>query len=648
MQSFKNLRIVTKFIVWFLIISLTPLAIATYLSYTSSRKALKDEATSRLTAIADSKASQIEGYLRKAKKDAATVAYVPEVVEALGRLADVYRSLGPDAPEYGSLEQEFRPIAAYYQQSFGYDDIFMFNSDGSALFAIKEKKYSKSLYEIALERGSELTNIFIKAKASQETELSNFEYDHAAKKVVFFIATPVFQATGLLGVVVIRVNSQGIDEFVQDYTGLGKTGETIIAAKRQEGAVFITPCRSDPQAAFKRTVPSGSPAGLDIQRAIGGENGSGLTLDYQKRRVLAAWRHLPSIDLGMVVKMDEREVSASANRLRTTLAWVSLVLLGAVVLAAVLIAYSISTPVKELTMISGVIAQGDLSARAPVHAGDEIGRLAQSFNQMTDSLVEAKDHVEQKKAEVEEQKRLLEEANKELDSFVYTVSHDLRAPLRGIDGFANFLQQDYAEKLDSQAKDYLNRIRSGANRMKDLIDDLLTLSRISRIKNPYEDVDINELVRSVIARIEFDITTYSVEMVIAENLPVMRCDKIKMAEVFLNLINNAIKFSSKNKDTKPHVQVGYADKAGAHEFFVKDNGIGIDKKYHQEVFGIFKRLHKQDEYEGTGAGLSIVKRIIDDHHGSIWIESEPGKGAAFFFSLPKVAQEEKMPGIEDV
>jgi len=292
------------------------------------------------------------------------------------------------------------------------------------------------------------------------------------------------------------------------------------------------------------------------------------------------WRYLPTFRLGMLVKIDTQEVFAAVKKLRDNLFKISFTLLVVVVIAAFFIARSVSRPITELTRISKTISEGELSARVEIRTKDEIGELAASFNQMTDKLVEAKVNVEQKKAEVEEQKRLLEEANKELDSFVYTVSHDLRAPLRGIDGLANIIEQDYAEKLDDQGKDYLSKIRKGAIRMKQLIDDLLTLSRISRIKNPYEDVNMNELLNSVISRIEFDIKEYKVELMVAGDLPVVHCDRIKMGEVLLNLINNAIKFSSKNKNTRPQVEVGYNDRNEAHEFYVKDNGIGIDKKYH--------------------------------------------------------------------
>lgn len=640
MISLKNSNIVSKFILWFLIISLSPLALATLISYNSSRKALKAEVSSRLVTIADSKANQLEAYARRLKKDGATISYLPEIIDAVEKFTGAFQGQGIESLEYEAIVSEYRPILAYYQQSFGYDDIIIVNPDGNEVFSMRGVDSSNSLYVLALEKESELANVFIKAKTSQETEISNFEYIAQDKKAALFIATPVFRSSGMLGMVIMRIGNQGILEFVNDYTGLGKSGETIAALKKSDEAVFVSSCRFDPKAEFQRRVKFGQREGLDIQKAVGQNQGSGILTDYRNHEVLGVWRYLPTLRLGMVVKMDTQEIFASANKLRKRLMVVSLLLFFTVVAAAILVAYSISTPIKELTQVSSVISAGDLSARARVYADDEIGLLARSFNQMTESLLEAKAKVEQKKAELEEQKGLLEQANKELDNFVYTVSHDLRAPLRGIDGFANFILQDYGQKLESQGRDYLGRIRSAAGRMQTLIDDLLTLSRISRIKNPYEDVAMQELVASAVSRLEFDIKTHKVAITIADALPVVRCDPIKMAEVFLNLISNAIKFSSKNKNLRPSVDIGYSDKDPMHEFYVKDNGIGIDKKYHQEIFGIFKRLHTQEEYEGSGAGLSIVKRVIDDHKGSIWIESSLGQGATFYFTIPKVAPEE--------
>ncbi|MFH0738793.1 MAG: ATP-binding protein [Candidatus Omnitrophota bacterium] len=645
MRYFRNFRITAKFIVWFLFISLVPLATAIYVSYKSSRRVLEEEVKNSLLAVTDNKANQIETFLQRIKKDAITLSSMSEVIDAMEKFTNTLQSYGKKSSEYSAVEQEFMPMFSYYQRSFGYDDIIFISLDGEMLFSVKSSKELKSLYEIILSnKKSELAEVFIKAKTSQELEISNFEYYPQTNEVFISIAVTVFKQASPIGVVVFQMSNKGIHEFVRDYSGLGNTGETIVVSRIKEEAVFITPLRFDPQAAFKRKIKIGSGEGREIQKAIQGEKGSGIFTDYRGQKVLAVWRHLPTFRLGMVVKMDTKEVFASAGRLRNALLKISFLLIIMVVIIAFYLARSISSPIKDLTHISKIISEGEFSARARIDTGDEIGELAASFNQMTDKLVEAKANVEQKKAEVEEQKRLLEEVNKELDSFVYTVSHDLRAPLRGIDGLVKFIEEDYVDKLDAQGKDYLSKIRVGANRMKQLIDDLLMLSRISRIKNPYEDVNMNELVSSVINRIEFDIKQHKVELKIADNLAVVRCDRIKMQEVFLNLINNAIKFSSKNKGINPRVEVGYNDRGQVHEFYVKDNGIGIDKKYQDEIFGIFKRLHTQEEFEGTGAGLGIVKRIIDDHKGSVWVDSELGKGATFYFTIPKELTEKKKIG----
>ncbi len=233
---------------------------------------------------------------------------------------------------------------------------------------------------------------------------------------------------------------------------------------------------------------------------------------------------------------------------------------------------------------------------------------------------------------LEQERIALKKSNLELDSFVYTASHDLKAPLRGIHSFSKFLEEDYAHVLDEEGKNYLSRIRNGADRMTKLIDDLLSLSRISRQKNPFNNTPVEEMLQSVMERIEYDLEASEAELVIQKPMPVIFCDKIKMVEVFLNLMNNAIKFSKKNE--KPRVEVGCLERGGCYQFYVKDNGIGIDPQYHKKIFGIFQRLHTREEYEGTGAGLNIVQRVIEDHKGHIWIDSRLGDGATFYFSIP--------------
>lgn len=236
---------------------------------------------------------------------------------------------------------------------------------------------------------------------------------------------------------------------------------------------------------------------------------------------------------------------------------------------------------------------------------------------------------------LEEEREFLKKTNLELDSFVYTASHDLRAPLRGISSFASLLLKDYEGKLEAEGQLYLKKIDQGAKRMSQLINDLLALSRISRLEEPFEMTDMQEVLDTVLERIEFDIREKKVQLLIPHRLPCIKCNRTKITEVFLNLINNAIKFSSKENASDPIVEVGFIEEESFFRFYVKDNGIGIDKEYHEQIFGIFKRLHTNEEYEGTGLGLNIVKRVVEDHHGKIWIESEAGKGAIFCFTIPK-------------
>lgn len=233
--------------------------------------------------------------------------------------------------------------------------------------------------------------------------------------------------------------------------------------------------------------------------------------------------------------------------------------------------------------------------------------------------------IEERK-EVEEE---LKEVNQELESFTHTASHDLKEPLRSLETFSQFLLDDYADNLDDEGKDYLKRIGAGAARMRNLIDDLLALSRISRIKNPYESVDSGELVKDVLKRLKASLEEANVKVTVDDELPHIHCDATKMKEVFYNLITNAMKYNDK---PDPSIEIGTKEKT---TFFVKDNGKGIAEENRDVIFEPFKRgPDAKESGEGTGVGLALVKKIVEEHGGRVWIESEVGKGSSFFFTIP--------------
>ena len=224
----------------------------------------------------------------------------------------------------------------------------------------------------------------------------------------------------------------------------------------------------------------------------------------------------------------------------------------------------------------------------------------------------------------------LKMSNQELESFCYSVSHDLRTPLLTIDGFAQILEYDYQSVLDGKAKHYLQKIRTAGNRMGQLIDDLLAYSRLGRQTLQVKTLDMAALANKAV---EMAVQARTVQPVVEiKALPLAQGDESMLQSVWLNLIDNAIKYSS--KVTQPRVEVRCVAQAEQTVYSVQDNGAGFDMRHYDKLFGVFQRLHSQEEFPGTGVGLAIVERIVQRHGGRVWAESQPGQGAIFYFSLP--------------
>ena len=225
----------------------------------------------------------------------------------------------------------------------------------------------------------------------------------------------------------------------------------------------------------------------------------------------------------------------------------------------------------------------------------------------------------------------LEAANHELEAFSYSVSHDLRTPLRAIDGFSRMLVEDYESKLDDEGKRLLNVVRDNTNRMSHLIDDILHFSRAGRTGMSLSEIDMEEVARAVIDELEPLVAGRKLQIKLGK-LPNVQGDRAMMHQVFENLLTNAIKFTGKNDEA--HIEIGGKIEAGKAVYYVKDDGAGFDMQYADKLFGVFQRLHSVGEFDGTGIGLAIVKRIILRHGGTIRAEGEVGKGATFYFSIP--------------
>ncbi|MCI0801365.1 MAG: histidine kinase, partial [Chloroflexi bacterium] len=273
--------------------------------------------------------------------------------------------------------------------------------------------------------------------------------------------------------------------------------------------------------------------------------------------------------------------------------------------------------------VTGTLAVGDLTGRT--FSEDEI-ELTEAFaNQAAVALEHAR-----LLGEAERRTAELDATNQELEAFSYSVSHDLRAPLRGIDGFSQALMNEYSDVLDEQAQHYLERVRTGSERMGQLIDDLLALSQVTRGEMRRENVDLSDLARTIVTGLQERDPQRQVEFVIQDGV-VLNGDTRLLRVALENLLGNAWKYTGKHDQAR--IEFGLTEDDGKRTCFIRDDGSGFDMAYADRLFGAFQRLHDASEFEGSGIGLATVQRIINRHGGRIWAESAVDEGATFFFTL---------------
>ena len=341
-------------------------------------------------------------------------------------------------------------------------------------------------------------------------------------------------------------------------------------------------------------------------------------------------------------------------------------ILGAVLALSLLVAFLMSTwlqtavtkPIMEISEIARqVMEKRDFSLRVRKTTEDEIGYLVDAINDMLAEVGRRQEALEAsnvtlgremtERARVEDQLRelnielerrvdartaQLEAANKELESFSYSVSHDLRAPVRAIIGFSRMLTEEHIRQLDAEAQRLLGIVQSEAHRMGALIDDLLAFSRMGRQAMQMYEVDMTQLARTTYEGLVAHHPTNNVQFQLGV-LPRARGDRSLLGQVWANLLANALKFSS--KEPNPRIEVSAISDETEHVYFVRDNGVGFDPRYQSKLYGVFQRLHDAGDFPGTGVGLALVQRIVTRHGGRVWADSKPNEGATFYFTLPK-------------
>ncbi len=365
-------------------------------------------------------------------------------------------------------------------------------------------------------------------------------------------------------------------------------------------------------------------------------DGRGAPQDEQSRRFegqlfsqLASYQQENTTDAFRLNRVATQRIDDAQRRVGiVTLA--GLALIASVISGASwILRRQVLAPIAQLQHATQHVAEGNWTFALPTHGNDEIGELSRNFDAMTQSLRASF-------AQVEGNNRALDALNQELEAFSYSVSHDLRGPLRSMDGFSLALLEDYGEKLDEEGKDSLRRIRSASQRMGLLIDDLLRLSQVTRAELHKTTVDLSAMAREIAAAVEQEEPGRTVDWQIEPGLSV-QADFPLTRIALQNLLQNAWKFTGRTGD--PVIRVGAAQREGNEVHFVADNGVGFDMAYADRLFGAFQRLHHAADFPGTGIGLAIVQRIVRRHGGRIWAEAKQGEGATFFFTMRESGNE---------
>lgn len=619
---FWRRSLVARLVFYFLVLSVMTVTLLGTISFLQAKRALERSVLGRLEVAAALKKDALTQWLEEQRNEFLLLGELKRIGASAADLLRRPRSDPRFAAAHAAIAEVVTPLVA---RKRGWQEIFVLSEKGEIL--------------LSTDAGHEgdhriLDRYFVEGKKGFYVE-----------KV--YLSPVTFQPTMTLsmpfggeepGVIAVNLDLVETNRIIVQRKGLGEKSESYLVDR------FNVPISGG------EFVPKARRRGLHspgIMRALAFEDGEGLYENYAGTPVIGVFRWIGDLDVALLIEIPQEVAFAPARQILFLVVAVGFAIAVSLALGTYLLARQIAGPVLRIASAAVRVAKGDLKTRAPVLTEDEIGTLAKTFNRMTEALekeIAERLRIErQREALIEE----LEARNEELGRFTYTVSHDLKSPLVTIRGFLGLLEKD-AEAGDAErmAQD-IGHIRGATETMRQILEDLLELSRVGRQLNPTEDVALSDLVRQALESVAGSFTARGVEVAVETGKVAVRGDRIRLLEVFQNLLANAAAFMG--DEPRPRVEIGARPAAAADcppgepptqeggdkvLCRVGDNGIGIDPRHHKRVFNLFERLDPSTK--GTGIGLALVKRIVELHGGNIWIESPgvAGKGTTFYFTLP--------------
>ncbi|MBE0501521.1 MAG: HAMP domain-containing protein [Desulfuromonadales bacterium] len=469
-------------------------------------------------------------------------------------------------------------------------------------------------------------------EGQEHSFIGNVMYSVSQNEAVMHVSTPIRNSEGVTIAVLSGLLDWNRASTLLSYVTLTRPRFESYLVNRHH--FMLTESKFIEDAPLKVTVTS---AGLQACLETG--SGQSLYKNYLGNEVLGVYKWLPDHGLCLLTESDLSEQDEALDKLKAQLYCVFLLLAGLSILFALFISSTISRPIRALVAGAAELGRGNLRYQFTETAG-ELGTIPKALNEMAASLTIVLASRDELNNEVEQRKQVelnlnramsdLKKSNQDLEQFAYVASHDLQEPLRTITSYLQLLERRYREHLDSDALEFIDYIVEAASRMKSQINDLLDYSRVGRNDVSFVDVDLNQIVHKVIRQNHIYIQENGATLQVG-TLPTVQGIPAQLTQLFQNLINNAIKFH--RKGTPPLIRIN-AERTEDHwNITVADNGIGIEPEYLEKIFIIFQRLHSMVDYPGTGIGLALCKRIVENHDGSIGVTSTPGAGSIFNIKL---------------
>jgi signal transduction histidine kinase len=606
------MKLVPKLTILFLLLAILPTTIVGYLAFENGRRTIVQETIGHLVSINIFKTNELKRWVEDNKRSIEALVQRPLVRQYASVLAK------HDTPNHAYHKAKASIIEDHLKPGLKYGYFFelflMCPRHGLISVSTDEKQEGKY---------RDTYPYFIEGK--NHTYIQGIYYSPVLEQPAMTISTPIKDKQGnLMGVLAGRLDLGELSKIIPLQTGKSPTEDTYLVNTFN---FFVTEPRFGQGYALKKAVRTEG-----VKAGLSGKDGVGFYKDYRGVSVIGAYKWLPEFRMCIITEIDQAEAFAPIVRL----AWIitgiaSTISIGAGLLG-LFFARTITRPVQKLAAGAEEIGGGNLEYKVGTASKDEIGGLSRAFDRMTERLkttMVARDELAQR---VRDRTAQLEAANKELEAFSYSVSHDLRAPLRAIDGFSRIILEDYLEKLDDEGRRYLNIIRSNTQKMGQLIDELLLFSRLGRQEIRASGIDMGKLAKAVSEELKLAVPERKLKFTINTLIP-GQGDQAMIRQVFVNLLSNAVKFTRPKE--RAVIEVDGRSEGNENVYTVKDNGVGFDMQYVDKLFGVFQRLHSSEEFEGTGVGLAIVQRIIHRHGGRVWAEGKVGEGASFYFTLPR-------------